>query len=379
MYTTFLLSAKLQHPLAIAMWDFSWLERRWPGAGNEDWDGALDGLVERGYDAVRIDAYPHLVAADPRREWEILPPWNQQDWGSPARVRVRVLPALTEFIKKCRERGLPAGLSTWFQNDTSGRRLAIASPRAHAGVWLATLEHIECAGLLDTLLYLDLCNEWPLACWAPFFKNTAGVNPRDWRAPASLDWLREACGLIRERHPRLPLTASLTSNLARADLQATGANPGFLDFLEPHRWMSNATDFYERVGYHYERFESIGYENVAARARRLYRSDPDYWKRLFALELDALADWSQAVNKPLITTEGWAIVDYKDWPGLDWDWVKELNAWAVERVIASGRWAAVCTSNFCGPQFHGMWRDIDWHRDLTAKIHAGRLPAPPQA
>ena len=25
-------------PRAITMWDFSWLERRWPGAGYEDWD-----------------------------------------------------------------------------------------------------------------------------------------------------------------------------------------------------------------------------------------------------------------------------------------------------------------------------------------------------
>src|SRR4030042_4547538 len=36
-------------PLAIAMWDFSWLERRWPGAGYEDWDQILDELLNRGY------------------------------------------------------------------------------------------------------------------------------------------------------------------------------------------------------------------------------------------------------------------------------------------------------------------------------------------
>jgi hypothetical protein len=48
----------LTRPIAIAMWDFSWLERRWPGAGYENWSVALDELVERGYDAVRIDAYP---------------------------------------------------------------------------------------------------------------------------------------------------------------------------------------------------------------------------------------------------------------------------------------------------------------------------------
>ena len=35
----------IQHPLALTMWDFSWLERRWPGAGYEDWDLALDELV----------------------------------------------------------------------------------------------------------------------------------------------------------------------------------------------------------------------------------------------------------------------------------------------------------------------------------------------
>ena len=55
------------HPLALTMWDFSWLERRWPGAGYEDWDLALDELKARGYDGVRIDAYPHLIHADAGR------------------------------------------------------------------------------------------------------------------------------------------------------------------------------------------------------------------------------------------------------------------------------------------------------------------------
>ena len=32
-------------PRAITMWDFSWLERRWPGAGYEDWDQVFTSLL----------------------------------------------------------------------------------------------------------------------------------------------------------------------------------------------------------------------------------------------------------------------------------------------------------------------------------------------
>jgi hypothetical protein len=71
----------LTHPLALTMWDFSWLERRWIGGGFEDWGRALDELRERGYDAVRIDAFPHLLAADPDREWDLVPVWTEHDWG----------------------------------------------------------------------------------------------------------------------------------------------------------------------------------------------------------------------------------------------------------------------------------------------------------
>lgn len=33
----------------------------------------IDELVDRGYDAVRIDAYPHLVEKDLNRTWTIAP------------------------------------------------------------------------------------------------------------------------------------------------------------------------------------------------------------------------------------------------------------------------------------------------------------------
>jgi hypothetical protein len=74
-------SPRPRHPRAITMWEFSWIERRWPGAGYEDWDRALDELHDRGYDAVRIDPFPHLLATDPHKTWILWPEWSVQDWG----------------------------------------------------------------------------------------------------------------------------------------------------------------------------------------------------------------------------------------------------------------------------------------------------------
>lgn len=351
-------------PYAITMWDFSWLERRWPGAGFEDWDQALGELVERGYDTVRIDAYPHLVAAGAERTWELLPQWNQQDWGAPALVEVQVLPALVEFIAKAREHGVRVALSTWFRQDRDDVRMRIDSPEAHARVWSDTLRHLRDADVLDTVRFVDLCNEFPLPVWAPFLYGGDAGEPLRRSGDRVNHWTSTAIRELRREWPDLDFTFSVTKqydDLADQDVSE-------FDLLEPHLWMASSTDFYQRVGYGFERFETTGYENVVARALSTYRGDQERYDRELFEGIDRLADWSRATGKPLVTTECWSIVDYKDWPGLDWGWVKELNERAVRRAAATGRWAGLATSNFCSPQFRGMWRDVAYHRRLTDLI-----------
>jgi hypothetical protein len=359
-------------PHAITMWDFSWLERRWPGAGYEDWDQALDELLDRGYNAVRIDAYPHLTALDPDRSWELVPCWNQQDWGAPARVSVCVKPALLEFLSKCKDRSIAVGLSTWFREDTTGQRLLIPTPERHAEIWARTLSFIEQAGLLDTILYVDFCNEWPLSVWAPFFKCPKEQEPQ-WQSDLSLAWMRRAVAALRPQFPAIPLTFSFTTELRNWP----GKDVAFLDFIEPHLWMTHNNDFYERIGYTYQRFDSSGYENLVRLAEPLYHSDRSYWDRTLVEGIEDLAAWSRASGKPLVTTECWGLVDYKDWPGLDWGYIKDLCELGTRTAAATGRWSAIATSNFCGPQFVGMWRDVAWHRRLTDVIKTSAMNAGP--
>ncbi|MCC7207024.1 MAG: cellulase [Anaerolineae bacterium] len=356
-----MLKDKIRRPLAITMWEFSWLERRWPGAGYEDWDAALEALKARGYDAVRIDAFPHLVAAGPNREWELLPVWDQQEWGSPALTRVQVQPALNQFIARCREHGILVGLSTWFREDRDNMRMAIHTPQDLGAVWVATLDSIAADGLLDSLLYVDLCNEYPLSVWALWLRDE---NVRR-ASPLGTAWMRESIDVVRAKYPQLDYTFSFTTEYETWPEQ----DVSFLDFLEPHIWMAQSGDYYEKVGYHYERFDSTGYRNLQLNAERVYRENEAHWLNGLDERIDLCAAWSRGAKKMLMTTECWALVDYKDFPLLSWGYIKEMCEHGVKRAASTGRWVAIATSNFCGPQFVGMWRDVEWHRRLTDHIH----------
>jgi hypothetical protein len=354
----------LRHPRAIAMWDISWLLRRWPGAGFEDWDRALDELVERGYDAVRLEAFPHLLSVDPNAEWEFLPGADCHDWGSPLPVRARPWPALGDFIRRCRDRGVVVGLSTWFPQDATEARLRLASPQDHAAAWARILDLLDSERLLDALLYVDLCNEWPHPNWAPFFKEQPrGALYDDWSTEPAMAWMRAAIAALRPYSRGLPLTFSVLPNKrwARRDLE-------FLDFLEPHIWMAQASDFYERFNYDYPTQGLRGYRMLQQHAEPLYRAERDHWRAELVRLIRETADLSAELDRPVATTECWALVEWRDLPGLDWALIKELCDLGVRTAAETGRWAAIATSNFCEPQFVGMWRDVDWHRELTSLI-----------
>lgn len=361
------------HPRAIAMWDFSWLERRWPGAGYEDWDQVLDDFTERGYNALRIDAYPHLVGLDPEREWTLTEVWNQQNWGSPDKNVVRVQPALNEFLKKCKQRDIKVGLSTWFRADITHEEMNIRTPEILADRWINTLKTIEKAGLLDNILYVDLCNEWPGDIWAPFFhEQYPKVYWGQWDEKHSMEWMQRAIERIRKAYPDMPLLFSLDSqDLTRYDR----ADVSFFDLIEQHIWMANQNngEFNNVISYKNGRFDPQSYKNVVAYAEKTYRAQPEYWSGMLVNQIHAMAGVARKLQMPLITTECWGIIDYKDWPLLDWGWVKELCEMGVKESASTGQWVAIATSNFCGPQFVGMWRDIEWHKRLTSLIKNSKV------
>ncbi|MBL0915904.1 MAG: cellulase, partial [Sphingopyxis sp.] len=342
------------------------------GGGYDDWDAALDGLLERGYDSVRIDAFPHLIAAGAEREWT-LKKWGDQPWGAPGRVTVRVMPALIDFVSRAHRRGIKVALSTWFREDDTNARMRLADPEQMASAWIATLDTLGRAGLLDSILYVDLCNEWPANLWAPFV-----TPPQAWGAwptPVAQTWINRALDLVRTAYPDLPLCFSTERNDVSAYLTNDVKR---LDLIEQHIWMIDQDDraFSKAMTANAEGTTATEWaDRVAAVGETTYRGRKDHWDARLVAKIDELAAVSRRLGMPVATTEGWSIVSITDWPMLDWGWIKESCAVGIAAAAASGRWLAICTSNFCGPQSASMWRDIAWHRRQTDLIR--RAPIDP--
>ncbi len=356
---------RFDRPFSIAMWDFSWLERRWPGAGFEDWDIALKELSDRGYDAVRIDAYPHLTAKDISREWVLNPVWSVESWGAPSVTKICLKDDFRAFLSACRRHKIRVALSSWFRQDQGHSEMDIRSPADFSDVWVKTLNYIDSWGELDNILYIDMCNEWPFDFWAPFVR-VPGIRLED---ETSVSWMKQAVLGLKKHYPDIPVTFSFSADYGKC----LSLDVSCLDFLEPHVWMAAVTDFYSKVGYHYELFDNKGYTNLALRGEKEYLNNEIRYVSALSENINQLAEWAKASGKPLVTTECWSVVNYKDWPLLNWDWVKSINRFGTEAASSTGCWAGIATSNFCAPQFVGMWRDLSWHRKLTRTIREGKI------
>lgn len=114
----------------------------------------------------------------------------------------------------------------------------------------------------------------------------------------------------------------------------------------------NGDELYNRVGN-----AMNGFRKTATTRSSVSRPTSTHRSLLAgALLTDKLAALAKAVRhakQPLMITECWAIVDYKDWPLLPWEWVKDVCALDTLTAPATRQLAAIATSNFCGPQFRG--------------------------
>lgn len=385
-----------EEPVAIAMWDFSWLLRHYPGGEFEDWDAVLDGLVQRGYNAVRIDAFPLLVAPDAEGrvvESFAFPKadWKPAMWGNQYSTTIQPRKALKEFIPRCLDRGLLLALSTWFDGPGAGQ---VAGVDGLVRLWDATLTFLKENDLLHQIYYVDLLNEYPLFNGFSWIRDQMdqGIGQRkekaqaggvhewkekagDYNSPASrafyTQFANEAITRLSAKWPELDFLFSLTDN-SGADWRVM--LPTQIAAADRHAWFVLNPLLPKDTGY-WTNIHTLANNDAAFPKvqETLLKNWATHKPELIAWmdqEMAETARLARQYAKPVGNTEGWGIVNWLDHPALTWEIIQEAGE-ICARLGRKHGYRFNCTSNFTHPQFRRLWADVAWHRRVTTIIRGG--------
>ena len=355
---------KSEKVLAISMWDISWLELHGKGEAFENWELRVKELRERGYDVVRIDPYIHLLSL-PDEQFYLEPVWADYGWGATKPCYVsHIFEQLVEFMKICQQEGILVAFSAWYRHCEKDNYVShITDGTVWGSIWVSLMDRLKEEQLLESIYYVDFCNEYPL--WAEFLPEDKRHFRRRRDCPEIMEWTRRCTETFKESYPDIPTTFSLCSEFCRMQKEDFSD----YDFFEPHIWIDSDGDGRFEDGLkRYMQDTVVSQEELFLIKKEFYEDGKEYWDEVLHQQIHFFGNLSRKWNKPLITTECWAIVFYLDSP-VGWDWIKGICEKGVSFAIEEMCYAAIATSNFCSPQFKGMWEDLKWHQKMTEQIH----------
>jgi len=380
----------IRKPLAIAMWDFSWILRHHRYGEFEDWDHVLEALAERGYNAIRMDAMPQFVASDSKGNIEqefrsVKDGWRPSLWGNDYTMSFRPREALLEFLPKCRKYEIKVGLATWFLQHGTARKGIFREEGGLLRAWDETLSFLQSHGLLDNVIYVDLLNEYPNWHGYDWFKEKMNSlsdikqykmdNP-DANLPDVIisgkgnplqqefynDFISNLIRKMKEKYPGIDFFASLDSGMELDQIDLSLFNA-----LDYHIWFEHSNKI-PGLSEIRKIDQTLDYRNV-------YSGLLEFWKENMAMlagwmdgRLSSISGMASKLNIVCGNTEGWGPIFWFDHPDLDWKWVKESAEICVDLARKHDNYKFICTSNFTHPHFRGMWEDIKWHRKVTDRI-----------
>lgn len=380
----------LKHPLAIAMWDFTWLQRHYEGGSFEDYDKAIDELVERGYNAVRIDCYPHLVAKDKngnileKEHWLPSPPYDKL-WGNDVEIELDVRHELVTFIHKLQDKGVYIGLSNWMHPSCSGRNSEVEGIDEFVRVWDETLQFLKENDCLKNVVYVDLLNEYPL--WHGFKWLTKEIDKRKYRGihlPGQTynsaqhkfyrDFAIEAIERLRAKWD-FDFMACATENFWGHDESKTDFSS--YDVMDVHLWVTHYHKMSGKTGYLkyiHPLKNREKWTDINEKMMNLWNDERDDIIKFLDKKMAAVEKVGNKYHIPYGNTEGWGAVMWDECPELQWDFIKEAGL-ECAKLAVKHNYSFICTCNFCHPHFTGLWDDIQWHKEITSIIKNADIKA----
>jgi len=382
-------------PLAIAMWDFSWILRHHRYGEFEHWRNVLEGLAERGYNAIRIDAMPQYVSADKEGKVteqfrSIRDSWKPVKWGNDYSMNFRPREALLEFLPECKKYGIKVGLATWFLPH-GGPRDVFTEKGGLARAWIETLTFLQQHGLLDdNTIYVDLLNEYPFWHGYDWLKKELDsmedikqfkLNNPDANIPDNqeevkkgtfnalqkefyVNFANETITALQQKafNKLYQFSFNKQMPLDQIDLSKFGV-------IDYHLWFADTGKLpgLDALGDIDQSKDNAGIFQGLLSAWKSNLPEMTQW---MDQQIQGVSDMARLHHIPCGNTEGWGPINWLDYPDTDWKWVKEAGSICVDLAKKHDNYKFICSSNFTHPQFKGMWEDIKWHKNITSRIKA---------
>lgn len=365
-----------------AMWDFSWLNCHYPGGAFEDFDKVTDELLERGFNTVRIDAFPLVIdqLISDHKETFLVPASPLLNWG-PSQIdwKHNVVAELIEFMTITKKKGIHVILSSWGKGD----RTPYSDRNLFRRAWQRVLDILKQNNLMSHVLYVDLDQEFPH--FSPFSKELtrlgkktakpatdeagamaqAGMTKGAWNKAQGAfvkEHFESTLAHFHQRHPGVRFTFSLTSfwNEVRA------LKPAGLDVLELHIWIKGQLNDY--TGFNKlekDRDPARDYKSYMAGIRAAMK-DVDSLREHMRGQMDVARSWAGELNVPLTTTEAWGPWWHMDHPDLEWEWLYDWCEYCMGISGDYGFWG-VTPWNYSHPYWEN-WKNVAWYRKVNQRF-----------
>jgi len=371
-------------PLAISMWDFSWLTGHHAGGPYEDLARRVEEAAERGYNTLRIDCFPsHLLegrSTFPKRfgQSASIPCWGD----TLVAHEQNVLKKVSQLAEACRKHGIWLGLDSWDKAHMIGHTRMIAPQEEEAiftrfsQTWVKAIKLMREEGILERAAWIAPMNE------VPHFGSRCLLSVRN----AGTKNLDEGRTEFASKEDELSSIYRRINHWMAEAIKAETAKEGIplsYSSLGAEPYGQYLTDIYDVVDIHFmpnaigrkssrlSEMETWDLKKCSAEWQAACRAN--YGKMIARARdffINSLKRCATDSGKQLvpIVTESFGPCYFPDHEDVDWTWYKIYNSDAA-RVIASMPYAGTTLSNYAEPLFR-LWNDLDWHRNSNQYISA---------
>lgn len=381
--------------LTIAMWDFSWLYMHYQGGAFGDFNKVTDELLERGFNTVRIDAFPLIIGKlDSLNQKITIKGDSLRNWGASDKDRKHtIVTELVEFMTITKEKGISVILSSWGQGavEHPNIRNDYTDREQFWKAWEKVINLLDDKDLLDHVVYVDFDQEFPY--FSPFDRElnrlgkektktitsdsqameaagraTVNYSNLNWN-PAQMDFVRNYFNgtlyHFQRQYPQLRFTFSFTGFWR--EIRAMQLKT--MDVLELHFFMNGMDRYNNRSnfgGLKKDRGEH-DYKDYMIRIDGIMQSVRPMLMKEMHNQLAYAKEWSEEIAAPLVTTEAWGPWWHMDHSDLEWKW---LYDWCEDGMQLSTDYELWGTTpwNYSHPYWEN-WEKVEWYQ----KVNGGFL------